>query len=128
MKTSQLMLGDLVMVNGETRKIDSISMEVAHLYGDCDLVWIMEDAIEPIPLTAEMLEKIGFENRLKSGFMQKIHEGELRIRANPFFINIYSASARESKVNLKPHQVYVHELQHALRLCGLNEIADNFKI
>ena len=23
---------------------------------------------------------------------------------------------------------YVHELQHALRLCGLNELADNFKI
>lgn len=23
--------------------------------------------------------------------------------------------------------VYVHELQHALRLCGLNELADNFK-
>ena len=24
--------------------------------------------------------------------------------------------------------LYVHEMQHALRLCGLNEIADNFKI
>lgn len=23
---------------------------------------------------------------------------------------------------------YVHELQHALRLCGLNELADNFKV
>ncbi|MBQ0088527.1 MAG: hypothetical protein KBT27_04250 [Prevotellaceae bacterium] len=23
---------------------------------------------------------------------------------------------------------YVHELQHALRLCGLNDLADNFKI
>ena len=24
--------------------------------------------------------------------------------------------------------LYVHELQHALRLCGLNELADNFKV
>ena len=24
--------------------------------------------------------------------------------------------------------LYVHELQHALRICGLNELADNFKI
>lgn len=23
---------------------------------------------------------------------------------------------------------YIHELQHALRLCGLNDLADNFKI
>lgn len=23
---------------------------------------------------------------------------------------------------------YVHQLQHALRLCGLDELADNFKI
>lgn len=23
---------------------------------------------------------------------------------------------------------YVHQLQHALRLCGLNELADNFKV
>ena len=30
-------------------------------------------------------------------------------------------------VHVGPLQ-YVHELQHALRLCGLNEIADNFKI
>lgn len=27
-----------------------------------------------------------------------------------------------------PPVKYVHELQHALRLCGLNELADNFKI
>lgn len=26
------------------------------------------------------------------------------------------------------HIYYVHELQHALRLCGLNELADNFKV
>ena len=24
--------------------------------------------------------------------------------------------------------IYLHELQHALRLCGLNELADNFKL
>ena len=24
--------------------------------------------------------------------------------------------------------LYVHELQHALRICGLNELADNFKV
>ena len=29
---------------------------------------------------------------------------------------------------LRINVFYVHELQHALRLCGLNELADNFKI
>ena len=24
--------------------------------------------------------------------------------------------------------IYLHELQHALRLCGLNDLADNFKL
>ena len=35
---------------------------------------------------------------------------------------------RERCVGIVEQFYYFHELQHALRLCGLNELADNFKI
>ena len=77
--------------------------------------WEAEDYVnidvgffEPIPLTAEILEK----NELPPYEWLKIYfQGE--------YGNITDFSMR-----LK----YVHELQHALRLCGLNDLADNFKI
>lgn len=39
--------------------------------------------------------------------------------SGPYYISIY-----DSVITCE----YVHQLQHALRLCKLNELADNFKI
>ena len=98
-------------------------------------VWAI-GCIEPIPLTPEILEKNGFEMFKYDGWVHYY-----RIFGNsviPFVlhsmiggemlsqeVDIFSTSTNTNRgidVN------YVHELQHALRLCGLNEIADNFKV
>lgn len=45
----------------------------------------------------------------------------------PLCVEFYFQSyydTNELRINID----YVHELQQALRLCGLNELADNFKI
>ena len=122
MTTSQLMLGDLVMFEGETFKIDGISIGEAHFCGDEENIWCHEDNIEPIPLTAEILEKNGWTLLANFGgeaywsdngeFSLPYNKGQYRIIIHGIVVKI----------------TYLHELQHALRLCGLDYIADNFKI
>lgn len=73
---------------------------------------------EPIPLTEEILINNGFEDlgkyfRLQDDILM-IHRncGKLWVIIGTWAIDIQ----------------YIHQLQHLLRLCGLNDLADNFKI
>ena len=70
-----------------------------------------DDQPYPIPITPEILEK---NEDVKSLTMFSKNEQGTDCLALIYIpvINLY----------------YVHELQHALRLCGLNELADNFKL
>lgn len=43
-----------------------------------------------------------------------------RFEENEYFVNVCN------EVNV--YYTYVHEIQHALRMCGLNDLANNFKI
>lgn len=63
--------------------------------------------IEPIPITAEILDMNGLDK-----------VPELSMVLNRDTMPMYHS----------PMLHYVHELQHALRLCGLTELADNFKV
>lgn len=66
MKATDLMLNDLVMCNNKVCKVCSIEgVMVLVSFKDGEKLTI-EDNIEPIPLTPEILEKNGFtkENRL----------------------------------------------------------------
>lgn len=75
--------------------------------------------IAPIPLTAEILEKNGF-----------MDIDTLGVEACCGY-NIYYKSGEGygfNEVDITRPFYYVHELQHALRLCGLNELADNFRV
>ena len=82
--------------------------------------WI--DEIEPIPLTPEILEKNGwvkdgyFYRHKELGYMQL---GELFEHASLVFTTKcgFSYSIRTSPRCMK----YVHQLQHALRLCGIEK-------
>ena len=76
-----------------------------------------EDGIAPIPLTAEMMEL----NYGEYGWITW-HWANDSIRvtmsvAGDFGVMVMSGDFR-----------FVHELQHALRLCGCNDKADDFKI
>lgn len=82
------------------------------------------DEIEPIPLTPEILEKNGFE--LRDDFFYHMvddnpHHYDFKLKnGNDGYIleyNTYNLIIR-----------YVHRLQRALRLCRLNDLADNFKV
>lgn len=127
MKTTELMIGDWVMDGDKPAQISCIL---------CDGViettatpWTNEEVVSPIPLTAEILEKNGIERSSYPGEITaayfddgKNHDIQLSVENGEVLwtIGFYEY------VVLKLH--YVHELQHALRLCELHELADNFKI
>lgn len=77
---------------------------------------------EPIPLTEEILEINGFvyEETLKE-WWHKSYDQIFDMNISDFEItsDFYFGRAKIT---------YVHEFQHALRLCGLIELADNFKV
>ena len=77
--------------------------------------------VKPIPLTPEILEKNGWE---RNGiFMEK------RIDENTHLSWTDICGSVLSQGNYYMCDCnYVHTLQHALRLCGFDELANNFKI
>lgn len=122
MKAEDLMIGDWVLHDREPYQIRQLGVYGVDRDGeDYPAVCIGKPKgvgliverkeIEPIPLTPEILEKNGFVN---------YDEGDLRYRlscGDIIGIDILGDFAYLEDADLK----YVHELQHALRLCGIEK-------
>lgn len=127
MKANELMIGDWVY-NPFTRKTLRIT------FGrDLDLV--EELCLEPIPLTEEILEKNEFEELMSEGWESAARFGRtpkptgvwqfgfgqfdsVSYLPKRCFLSVkYMEGCTADFVNIK----YVHELQHALRLCGVEK-------
>ena len=83
----------------------------------------------PVHITSEILAVNGFRNFVADGeeaFLKEVGDMELQLykEGSPWRIRIQRGP--EANVSIKAH--YVHELQHALRLMGLCDMADNLKI
>ena len=90
------------------------------------------DTCLPIPLTAEILEKNGFSELMEHDEWSRIfrvYHDDLFIEVGiyePMFINIgYVDNEGEEQplsdiVKVHGENFYVHELQHAMRLCGVD--------
>ena len=81
------------------------------------------DLIEPIPLTPEILEKNGFEKnkfvKCFSEYVLKKGESEI-IVARGEIEEMWIRRTLAERAYCLPYPKYVHELQHALRLCGID--------
>ena len=107
MKATDLMIGDWVKCGRRYMKVTQLAEDM-----DCD-------DIEPIPLTAEILEKNGFVGELCSNGIDYVSEEyKLRIicKTNDVGWTIYA-----NHFGLDKKDVFVHELQHALRLCRIEK-------
>lgn len=115
------MLEDLMQVNGEVFKVISISyFDIGISDNKKDFYHEHIDNLEPIPLTSEILEKNEFYYENNVGYVLEYYnyeiiydmwENELRILKD-----------REQILKIKTFdKMCVHELQHALRLCGINK-------
>lgn len=120
MKASELMIGDWVkLMNPKGECIDYVKID-ANLFG----IFLRDGEegfvrFEPIPLTPEILQKNGCT------MIDKGDYGEWHIKENP---NIPLWQHTEFIIfgGIEIH--FVHELQHALKLCELDDLADGFKI
>ena len=143
MKASELTLGSWVIATnngvcplpGKIAEMLPRAGRVVGIDGDC--VWLsfvdfgfMLDAIEPVELTAEILKKNGFENTsviiVGTPKMRWVSEDErteitiwiddttpMEIRKNVYY--------EDEETYTLPSPVCVHELQNAIRLCGIDK-------
>ena len=113
MKTTELMIGDKVMVKVLSQIPNTY---VLHTWTAND--YSRDIQVNPIPLTPEILEKNGWW--YDSDDMWQHEEVG-------FYIEKWNGRFQCYDINdIKLDSV--HQLQQTLRLCGLNELADNFKI
>lgn len=150
MKANELQIGDLVFVGGIPRKVCSITKKKIGYHREeyaSRLFYARMYEVFPIHLTAEILEKNGFDSKT---FLSDEWDKEVYFREFPGCVlepnddGKYTfgticywnkqapdgspedwGAAYESRIK---GLYYVHELQHALRLCGLTKLADNLKV
>ena len=91
MKTNEQQIGDYVNYRGQIIKVTSLydkggSNEVG--WSDKESVWVNAINVEPIPLTAEILEKNGFEILIDTWYLKTEERKPIHIRFMDGFIAI----------------------------------------
>lgn len=144
MKAEELMVGDLVYYSYAnpfvTKVIDVCSHgeepfirckrdEKDNLYKQGQLEDFHVGILRPIPLTLEILEKNGYSyNENREAWEQIPNDGfgickDIDDNCFYFCVGIFDAFNRYSDITY--HDItkieYVHELQHALKLCGIEK-------
>lgn len=123
MKATDLMIGDFVNVNDIPLRVGAIRQdELGFFDNDYKIYWCSDDEfdrIDPIPLTEEILAKNGWDfSKKKYGIYckeDKFHDAELSRDDNGFYWSINTDEYEILRVD------YVHQLQHLLRLCGIDK-------
>ena len=145
MRANELMIGDFVMFTskfgygiGQIEGIEpregsaeptTFTIRKKDKDGNTILfVGVGRTCVKPITLTLEILEKNGFE--LRDGFLyhridDNPHHYDFKLKNGGVFTSEgYTLECGIYYLTIR----YVHELQNALRLCGLNDLADIFQL
>ena len=151
MKANELMIGDLVADKyGYILQITAIGNGYVSFEDDEGNLCQLDDKCnqpEPILLTPEILKKNGwdwgltseeedmvslFEGAYDEHWVYDEGAGEISLifpeDTDGGLLKIDDQKFNRHLNFVWNDTLYVHELQHALRLCGLNELADNFKV
>ena len=124
MEATELMIGDWVFNKHHKKYIQITPYDFfnhAHLpngekYFASELKVISGRDFEPIPITKEILEKNGWEHR-PTGYVFHIDGGKSYDNTLWYIFNDNTFVVENAEFSIK----YVHELQHALRLCGITK-------
>lgn len=141
MKTTELQIGDWVKINHNQKKV-KVKAVYENLIDTTSVSPLMSDEISPIPLTPEILVLNGFELNGELPFRK-----EFRICFNEdtederyLFVEYHHKSdyVKLTYQTYTRHQngtngivinhCGVHQFQHALRICDLDELADKLKL
>lgn len=124
MKANELMIGDWVLINGTPRKIQAVDGVDDEIMADDEIYTLAkdryhsEDRVEGVPITPEILEKnfqeflpgINLMYQLKGPYCAMNEDGQW-----VFGLVSVNGEKRYPLVKIK----FVHQLQNALRLCGI---------
>ena len=141
MKATELMIGDYITVTPSGMLIQVAAMhkkKVAYHTCTSKLSWVREGLLRPILLTPEILEKNGwyhakfhgsygrkamridgcYKDELPKGVDNALSFAQWSIDEK-FMYHMLEIFMWVGSIHLKIE--YVHELQHALRLCGIKK-------
>ena len=113
METKELMIGDKVMVKVLSQIPNTY---VLHTWTANDYSRSLQ--VKPIPLTAKILEKNGWWFNVEDMWLNEDVDFDIEKWNGKFQCYDINQIKLDS----------VHQLQQILRLCGLNDLADNFKV
>ena len=120
MKANELMIGDWVHVehNGKASHFGKVTalLSSGAVETEIEGSHALSSSVEPIPLTSEILEKNGFECR--GAWMIPGEDFGLRQDCDSWGVLPYYADYNALALC---HIAYLHELQHLLHLCGIEE-------
>ena len=128
MNVNELMIGDWISFSGTLHKVSALKGNLSwNLIGfrtNNQLQWITDEAARPIHLSDDILKANGWnENVYDSGHtlycIGNVEDPDFTMEYVPEHDCFYFANARIE---------FVHELQHALRLYGFTDMADNFNL
>lgn len=125
MNLNELQIGDWCHCRDNTFKVTIISNGyVGFSLSGNRTQFCGKSKIRPVILTTDLLEKNGFI---------KVNKQRYDLTGEGYFVNINPKKGyiyvNGSKNHCNMYDAYtVHGLQNALRICGLSELADNFKV
>ena len=144
-RCKDLMVGDYIANrNGSPMQIVAVDEDNAYAWtGNEERPWIFGDnevyEPQPIVLTPEILEKNGFYDSYTKRYYKRFYSnGCFDIAISLVYREIEVSKVCGAGTDCEEEEygsaiafgndICVHTLQHTLRLCGLNELADNFKV
>lgn len=125
MKPEELMIGDILEYMGTIVKVYSIGAKICikECFGKNTYIVDFDNLLKGLELTSEILEKNGFVKQAYDGWLISEDNGRglIEYRTDYFdgMLRINYTKKPFSKISLKLK--HVHELQHALRLCGIDK-------
>ena len=112
MQTKDLQIGDWVVVDNNPLQIAALGTTKAG-FADSknEMFYHYYDVLQPVRLTTKILKKNGAYNTEKKSEFWRLRLGTRMVYGEElFFGNIFGRFV---------YMKYVHELQHVLRLCGI---------
>ena len=124
MKCKELMVNDWIANQDETPMPIYSTGSICAYASTGNILWMFENnkyKPQPIPITPEMLEKNGWK---ETQYWLEYQDGKNTIQCC-----LPDMRGRINGIEIEHFKCeYVHQYQHLLRLCGLNELADDFKV
>lgn len=127
MKANEVMIFDWVLFRGILSQETELHQIEADDFSGTELYF---SALHPIKITGEILlanDFVGQPDVPEGLFNYVYNNGGQIVYVSPLPWDSFSIDANFNG-RLSMSIQYVHELQHTLRLIGINDLADNFKI